>query len=83
MWYQYINLYINKFFKELQNLEVLEVPEVPKAAANKIIFHKNENIEILNVPYLISKYKYISKSIFQRTSKFKGSKGSRSSKGSG
>ena len=41
MWYQYINLYINKFFKELQNLEVLEVPEVPKAAANKNCFSQN------------------------------------------
>ena len=41
MLYKYTNLYIDQFFKELQNLEVLEVPEVPKAAANKINFSEN------------------------------------------
>ena len=28
MLYQYINQYINQFFKELQSLEVLDVPKV-------------------------------------------------------
>jgi len=40
MYYKHKNLYINQFYKELQNLEVLEVPEVPKDPANKNRFSK-------------------------------------------
>ena len=50
MLYQYIYLYINQFFKELQNLKVLEVPEVLKAPIDQNWFSKIEHLEVLEVP---------------------------------
>ena len=50
MYYQYRNQYINQFFKELQNLKALKVPEVPKVLAYKNVNKKIENLEILEVP---------------------------------
>ena len=64
---------------------VVEVPEVPTVPANKNLFTKIESLEVLvvpKVPDLILIYESIYKSIFKRTSKFRGSRGSKSSKGS-
>ena len=71
MYYQHINQYVNQFFKELQNLEVLEVPKVSKVPANNF-FSKNWNLEVLEVPEVpdvFSKYKSIYETIFQKASK--------------